>query len=101
MKCAKAGRAMSLEVGSTERSLSIVCDTDAAREFAAEAEEKRQQGNAAEYQSTGRKMWEAVHHLEKCCLYWHSCDTIYKELFKSLMVKAKEITKLGLNSENR
>ena len=76
MKYVKAGHAMSLEVRSTEHSLSIVCNTDTAREFAAEAQEKWQQRNAAEYQPTGRKIWETVHDLEKRYLYWHSLDSI-------------------------
>lgn len=78
MKCVKAGHAMSLEVRSTEQSLSIVRETDAARESAAEAQEKWQQRNAVEYQCTGKKKnnWETVHHLKKGCLYWHSLDSI-------------------------
>lgn len=74
MKCVKAGHTMSLEVRSTEQSLSIVCNTDAARESTVEAEEKWQQRNTVEYQPTGRKIWETVHHLEKC-LYWQSLDS--------------------------
>lgn len=50
----EAGHAMSLEVRSTERSLSIVSNTDSARLSAAEAQENWQQRNAVENQPTDK-----------------------------------------------
>jgi len=67
---------MLLEVGSTERSLSIVRNTGTARESAAEGQGKWQQRNAVEYQPRAQKICETVHHLEKHYVYWYSLKSI-------------------------
>lgn len=62
---------MSLEVRSTERSLSIVSNTDSARLPAAEAQENWQQRNAVENQSTNK-----TEKFKRQCITWRNVDHV-------------------------
>lgn len=73
MKCVNAGHAMSLEVRSTEQSLFIVCNTDTARESAAEAQEKWQQRNTVDVSSQELKS-------RKQCITWRNAVYIDTDL---------------------